>query len=320
MVNVKFLTGSKEGIDAKIESGDISAGDVIFTKDTDEIVFMNPASSEKRVIKSKTQQDYTLRGVELGDLSDGDIISSGTDIDTLLSILTKKTIAPEYKAPKLELNSSLEDSLFEAGETASFMLKSQFTQNDAGNIISHKVFRNDKEVYNKADANINLEVNSLSIPDGELKLISEVSYAEGEVKNDNFNKPYEEGRIEADSLTSLPLICRGCRKMFFESGLEEKSMTEIREFKNSILNPQKGQEVKISMEAGDQYITFAYPSSLGEIQEIIYLQLNDDMTSNFERTSAMVEGANGYEAAEYYVYSYSTAAPIASKMTFKVII
>lgn len=108
--------------------------------------------------------------------------------------------------------------------------------------------------------------------------------------------------------------------MFFESSLEEKSMTEIRKLKNSILNPQKDQEIEITMEADDRYITFAYPASLGEVQEITYLQLNDDMTSNFERTSAMVEGANGYEATEYYVYSYNTAAPIASKMTFKVII
>jgi hypothetical protein len=320
MVNVKFLTGSKEGIDAKIASGDINAGDVIFTADTDEIIFMNPALiPEKRVIKSKSQQDYTLQGVELGDLSEGDIISSGVDIDTLLSILTKKTIAPEYKTPEIELTSSLEESLFEVGTPISFMLKSQFIQNDAGEIISHKIFNHNEEIYNKTNATINLEINNLLVPEGEIKIVSKVFYGEGIIKNNNFNKPSLEGRIEAGELVSEPLIYKGCRRMFFESNVE-KNIKSIRDFKYSFLNPQKNQEIEVIMNANDQHVTFAYPASLGDVQEITYLQLNDDMTSNFEQTSAFVEGANGYEAVEYKVYSYSTAAPIASKMTFKVII
>ena len=321
MVNVKFLTGSKEGIDAKIEAGEINGGDIIFTSDTDEIVFMNPQQTpEKRVIKSKSQKDYTLKGVQLGDLSDGDVISSGIDIDDLLAIITKKTIAPEYKAPEIKLNDSLEVREFEVGDTVSFTLRSRFVKNDAGDIVSHKIYKNNSEIYSKEGPLVSLEIGSLTIAKGENVFISKAIYNEGEIKNNNFNEPSPEGRIEAGEIESNPLVYNGYRKMFFESGAEELSLSAIRDFKNSILNPQKSQEIEMEMNIGEQYISFAYPASLGDIQKISYVQLNDDMTSNFEQTSAFVEGANGYEAVEYKVYSYKTAMPIAAKMTFKVII
>lgn len=321
MVNVKFLTGSKEGIDAKIEAGEINGGDIIFTSDTDEIVFMNPQQTpEKRVIKSKSQKDYTLQGVQLGDLSDGDVISSGIDIDDLLAIITKKTIAPEYKAPKMQLNDSLEVREFEVGDNIAFTLRSRFVKNDAGDIISHKVYKNNLEIYSKESPLVSLEIGSLIIAEGENVFISKAMYNEGEIKNNNFDEPSPEGRIEAGEIESSPLVYNGYRKMFFESGAEELSLSAIRDFKNSILNPQKSQEIEMEMSVGEQYISFAYPASLGDIQKISYVQLNDDMTSNFEQTSAFVEGANGYEAVEYKVYSYKTAMPIAAKMTFKVII
>ena len=75
MANIKFLTGGKKDIDTQIKIGAINTGNVILTSDTDEIVFMNPKSG-KRVMTSRTQKEYTVKGTDLGGIKEGTVIKA----------------------------------------------------------------------------------------------------------------------------------------------------------------------------------------------------------------------------------------------------
>lgn len=324
MVNVKFLTGSKNKIDAQISSGVADAGDVIFTSDTDEIIFLNP-NVEKKVIKSRTQQSYTLNGTDLGGLKDGSVIEAGTSIDELLELITKKVVLPTYTRPSITFVNNGQKTEYEIGETITDTLQSQFIQNDAGALTAHYIIKNGEQIYASEDASALIGFNyNFPITEETVTFESQAMHKAGEVKNNNFNEASPEGAISAGVITSQPIVYSGYRKLFYGTGVGDIfdfTSENIRALSNNILNPEKEMEFSIDVSAGEQYVVFAYPSSLGEVQNITYVQANDtNMAPNFDVSKVEVEGANGFDAIEYNVYSYKTTIPIAAQITFKVVL
>ena len=114
------------------------------------------------------------------------------------------------------------------------------------------------------------------------------------------------------------------RNLFFGKGigeLPELTSENIRSLNDTILNPKNKMNFSVSMDAGEQYVIFAYPSSLEDVEQITYVQMNDtEMAPNFTKSLVEVEGMNGYQAIEYKVYTYKTDVPVASKVTFEIII
>lgn len=323
MAKIKFLTGLKKDIDAKLEEKVLSGGSIILTSDTDEIVFINPLE-EKRIIQSKTQSDYVLKGTGLGSLKEGDVIPAGFTIDDLMELLTKKVIPPTYKQPSLTIGCNLVEDKYEVGSSLSFQFQSNFVQNDAGNLVKHNFYQDDILLYEGGNNKlIAVENNNFIVPEEATIFKSLASYEAGKIKTNNFDEPDPEGAIEAGELTSKAFEFKGYRKLFYGTGsgeLPELISDNIRNL-NSILDPKKNLNFDFNLEVGQQYIIIAYPSYLGDIQEITYLQLNDsEMVSSFEKNMINVEGANGYSGIDYNVYTYKTSAPIAAKMTFKVTI
>lgn len=320
MANVKFLTGSKADVDYQIATGKIDNGDVIFTSDTDELIFINPQTG-KRIMKTKTQQDYTLQGVSLGALKDGDVIKEGTSIDDLLQLITKKAIPATYVAPTLALNQG-EVTKYEVGTSNIVILQSVFQQNDAGALTAHKLLKDGEVIYESNMISVIDVANACVFTDKEIVFESQASYEAGIIKNNNLNEPSPENAIQAGTIVSNTIRCKGYRNLFYTTGvgdIPEATSASIRSFPNSKLHPTKGMELIVEMSEGDQYVMFAYPASIGEVKQITYVQMNDtEMKPNFVLSSTQVEGANGYQAEEYYVYTFTTAAPVASRMTFKI--
>ena len=326
MANIKFLTGSKEKIDAQMTIGAIDGGDVILTSDTDEIVFINP-KNEKRIIKSKTQKDYVLNGTSLGALENGATISAGTSIDELLAMITQKKVPASYTKPTLSLTLAAGSAkgAHEVGTLIDANFTSTFTKNDAGNVISHNILKNNVVAFEGgAEATINGTVDSFTLGDETVTFKSEVAYEAGAIKDDNLGNPSPENAIAAGTKQSLGISFTGQRAYFYGTGvgeLPEFNSNVIRNLSDSALNPSAGTEFTIPVEIGQQYVIFAYPSSLKDVSQVMYVETNDiGMAPNFTKTLVEVEGANGYDAKEYKVYSYHMAIPAPASMTFKVTI
>lgn len=318
-INVKFLTGSKAEIDNQIVASVIDAGDIVFTSDTDELVFINP-SVEKKFIKSKTQNSYTLQGTDLGGLKDGATIAEGTDIDELLRLITTKVIPATYKSPTLKITSE-DEYKYEAGSLVTTSIQSQFTQNDAGALTAHNILKDGVVIYEGQTVSPIGASDSFIISDGTVTFESQAQYNPGDIKNNNLGEASPEGAIPAGILTSQPIVFNGYRKLFYGTGageIPELNSENIRML-DDLLNPVNGTEFSINMMTGEQYAIFAYPSYLNEVEQITYVQMNDtEMAPSFVKTYTIVEGANGYEPIEYRVYIYKTDAPVSSKVTFKV--
>jgi hypothetical protein len=326
MANAKFLTGAKSDIDNKIADGIIDGGGIILTSDTDEIVFINP-KAEKRVIKSKTQKDYTLNGTTLGALEDGAVIKEGTSIDELLAMITQKSVPATYVAPTITLSrvSGSATGSQEVGTNISVALKSSFTQNEAGALTAHDILKNDVVVF-EGDATNPLEhtVDSFALGEETVTFKSQASYEAGVVKNDNLGNPSPDNAIAAGSIKSSGISFTGQRAYFYGTGvgeLPELNSANIRALNNKKLNAKANTVFEIPVAIGQQYVIFAYPSTLREVNQVMYVETNDTgMAPNFDHTLVEVEGANGFTAAEYRVYTYRMGVPAAASMTFKVTI
>ena len=318
-INVKFLTVSKAGIDDQIAANRIDAGDVILTSDTDELVFINP-EAEKKVIKSKTQKAYTLNGTDLGALKDGAVIEAGTDIDELLRLITTKVIPATYEKPTITIVSG-DNVEFEVGSSVSATFHSQFIQNDAGALTAHNILRDGEIIYEGQAVSPIGASDNFVITDEAVSFESQASYEAGEIKNNNLDEASPEGAIAAGVITSEPIVYKGYRNLFYGTGvgeIPELNSENIRAL-NAQLNPVNGIEFSVSVEEGQQYIIFAYPSTLEDVKQITYVEMNDtNMAPSFTKSLVQVEGANGYEAVEYKVYTYKTDVPVVAKVTFKV--
>ena len=326
MANAKFLTGAKSDIDNKIADGIIDGGGIILTSDTDEIVFINP-KAEKRVIKSKTQKDYTLNGTTLGALEDGAVIKEGTSIDELLAMITQKSVPATYVAPTITLSrvSGSATGSQEVGTNISVALKSLFTQNEAGALTAHDILKNDVVVF-EGDVTNPLEhtVDSFALGEETVTFKSQASYEAGVIKNDNLGNPSPDNAVAAGSIKSSGISFTGQRAYFYGTGvgeLPELNSANIRALNNKKLNAKANTVFEIPVAIGQQYVIFAYPSTLREVNQVMYVETNDTgMAPNFDHTLVEVEGANGFTAAEYRVYTYRMGVPAAASMTFKVTI
>lgn len=328
MANVEFLTGVKSKIDEELSIGIIDEGDIILTSDTDEIIFINP-NLEKRVIKSKTQKSHTLNGTSLGALEDGDVIEEGVSIDDLLEIITKKYIPVEYEAPTIFLsemsNENNTNFIFEeVGNPISLHLKSVFNQNDAGSLISHYILKNNEEkVYEEKAESIEVIIDNLIAEEKIQIFTSKAEYQAGEIKNDNLGNPNMEDSIKEGFILSDNIECIGQRCLFYGTQVGdnlELNSKNIRALEYKILNPIEEMTFSIPVNIGQQYIIFAYPSYLKDVEKITYLEMSDNLTLNFDKNLVNVNGANDYSAIEYKVYLYKMAVPAAAPMTFKITI
>lgn len=320
MANIKFLTGEKAGIDAQIEIGAIDSGDVILTSDTDEMIFMNPKSG-KKAITSRTQKAYTVTGTDLGGIKEGTVIAEGTSLDDLLLMLTQKRIPASYVAPVVSLTNSGE-SAYESGAKITPIIKSTFTQNDAGAFTRHIIVKNGEVVAESTSANPLSYGQEFMIGDETVVFGSEVDYQEGAIKKDNLGEDSPEGAIPNGSISSNAVRIYGKRGLFYGTGvgsLPSLNSENVRALEHFKLNPTTNTEFDILIEAGKQYVIFAYPSSLRDVEKVTYVEMNDAfMAENFNQSLVQVEGANGYKAVEYKVYTYKMAGPAAAPMTFRV--
>ena len=95
----------------------------------------------------------------------------------------------------------------------------------------------------------------------------------------------------------------------------------IRALTASTGGASKGTKFAISVPVGSTRCTIAFKSTVGTLAQVLYRESgNANITGQFQLTKVNVEGANGYTATEYNVYTISWAQPTAGAMTFDVTI
>lgn len=325
---IKFHHGPAANVDAQIEAGTIDGSDIVITSDTDDIIFVDAEKTPHTLGNAKSKNEYTvnLGGGTVGSLKDGDVLSVGTTLDDLIKKLTQKSVPATYTAPgvtcKVATGSTVAGN-YEVGTEITTSIQGVFTQNDAGALTSIEILKGGTSVLSQSTSPITSD-QTFVLGDETVSFTAKATYAAGAVKNDNLGNPSPEGAIEAGTKTSSAVNFVGKRNAFYGTGvgsIPEVTSAMVRGLTGKKLAPAQGNVLTINVAVGQQYIVFAYPATLRDVNQVKYVETNDTgMAANFDKTLISVEGANGATGADYKVYTYGMATPAAAPMTFEVTI
>lgn len=326
---VKFYHGASAGIQGKIEDGTITESDLVITSDTDELVYIDQNKIQKPLGSSKSKQEWEVNlgaGGTVGGLKTGDTIKVGTNLDDLIKLLTQKSVPATYTQPGVtcRVSAGTNAGSYEVGTEIRTTLQGIFTKNDAGALTQIEILKNGQQVNTGAESPLTSDEQVFTIGDETVTFTTKATYGEGEIKNDNLGQPSPNGHIQAGNKVSSGISFVGKRKLFYGTGVgavPEVTSEMVRGLSSNHLNPNNGYSFNINIAQGQQYVAFAYPATLRDVSQVMYVETNDTgMASSFTKKQISVQGANGATGADYKVYTYGMATPASAAMTFKVTI
>jgi hypothetical protein len=280
-----------------------------------------------------TPDEFVVKGVNVGNLSDGDAFQSGTRVEEIIKQMLQKRIPPNYNGPNVLLSGN-GNKLVEVGSNISPTLQATFQQRDAGPESELRFLKNGAQA--DAQTATPYEFNdSFQIAEEVVEYRAEADHAEGPVKNDNFGDPYPAGHIQAGTVQSGRVRYEGARSLFVGTSPDPISIASSGDVRGlaaevyredtiqnyNMLKPSSGDTFDIQVPAGTQSIAICYPYDLGVIGEVIYVENSmQNVTNTFVESQQMVDGANSYTAENYRIYIWTGAAEYPSQVTYRVTI
>ena len=322
----KHAFGSKENIETAKTSGVIDAYDVLHLSNGE----MAWIDKEGNTVMNtpRTQTDIVVNGVTGLGIGNGETISAGASIDEIVKMLVQKAVPASYTKPTVSLanNGGQASGNVEAGTTITPRLKATFTKNDAGDLTSLSIMKGGEAVVEGTSSPQVYDGEDIVIGDETITFSASASYAAAPVKSNNLGQESKENWFDAGSVASSNYSITGKRNMFYGTGVGELPTVDsafVRGLVNTKLAPAQGNTVTINVAVGQQYIAFAYPATLRDVNQVEYVEANDKgMASSFTKNTIDVADARGGENGmmSYKVYTYKMAVPAAAGMTFKVTI
>lgn len=324
---VKFGFGQKEGIDKAIQDGKLNNYDMVITTDTDEMAYID-SKGNKKFVKDRLDEDVQFKGTSIGNWSDGSTAKEGLTFTEWLKKAAQKSIPATYTKPSVNIanNGGSVAGNVESGTSITPKLRATFNKNDAGDLTSISIKKTNISVKDGVASPLDYTGEAIVIGDETVTFTASASYGSGVIKNDNLGQPSPNGQIEAGTVNSSGYSFTGKRNLFYGTGigdLPELNSATIRGLANKQLNPNIGTVFNINIAIGQQYVIFAYPATLRDVNQVFYVETNDPgVASNFTKNTVDVADARGGENGKvsYKVYTYKMNVPAAAKMTFKVTI
>ena len=322
----KHAFGSKENVDAAKANGTLGPNDVLFL-DNREIGWIAKDGSTV-MSTSRTQEAITVNGVTGLGIADGATISAGTSLDEFVRMVVQKAIPATYTMPSVSIanNGGQASGNVEAGTTITPKLRATFNKNDAGDLVSIAVKKNGTEVASGAESPFDYAGEDIVIGDETVTFSASATYGDAPVKNNNLGAESKENWFAGGTVNSSNYVVTGKRNLFYGTGVgsvPEVNSVMVRGLVNKKLGPTQGTSFNINVAVGQQYIVFAYPATLRDVNNVTYVEANDGgMASNFNKLVIDVADARGGSNGimNYKVYTYEMAVPAAAAMTFKVTI
>lgn len=322
----KHAFGAKENIEAAKAAGTLDAYDVLHLSNG-EMGWID-ADNNTVINTPRTQSNISVNGVTGLGIGDGETITAGKTLDEIVKMLVQKAIPATYTKPTLTLanNGGQAAGNVEAGSTVSPKLKATFTKNDAGAMTSIAIAMGGEDVATGTTSPLAYAGEDIVIGDETVTFTASAVYGDAPVKNNNLGQESKENWFAGDTVTSSGYSITGKRNMFYGTGVGDlPSVTSafVRGLSGTKLAPAQGNTVTINVAIGQQYIAFAYPATLRDVNQVEYVEANDKgMASSFDKTAINVADARGADNGlmSYKVYTYKMAVPAAAPMTFKVTI
>lgn len=289
---------------------------------------LSPKSIKDKIGAFTTQEAITVNGVTGLGIADGATIPAGISFEQFVKMVVQKAIPATYTKPTVSLsnNGGQASGNVEAGSSITPKLKASFTKNDAGTLTKIAIKKGSTEVHTGTTSPLSYSGSAFTIGDETVTFTATATYGDAPVKNNNLGQESKENWFAGDTVSSSNYSISGKRNLFYGTGsgaIPTINSGMVRGLANTKLNPSQGTSFNITVAVGQQYIAFAYPATLRDVNNVTYVEANDSgMASNFTKTTTNVAdargGSNGLKS--YKVYTYAMAVPAAAAMTFKVTI
>ena len=213
-----------------------------------------------------------------------DMSNIENDINTIRSMIDEP---PTYTKPTISI--SLSKSNVEHSKTYDISISTAFVQNDAGGVTGYKVYKNNSVIFE--NSSISSYTDTITMQHGgSITYKTEVTYADGPIKNTMLGIPYPSTSIKSGSITSSGTI-----KAY---ALSYYGVIDGSEFINtngltSELRTSKSNTITMSLT--NQRIIYMYPKSFGNLTSIKDAN-NFDYINSYTLSNATVNNV------EYNIY------------------
>ena len=147
--------------------------------------------------------------------------------------------------------------------------------------------------------------------DTSYKITAKANYTDGVIPVTNTGNEYATGQIKAGSKSATTSTAiSGYRNAFYGTFAEKSTVDSaaIRTLTASNAALANGAKFNVTIPVGALRVVIAYPATLREVSSISDVNgLGAEIKSSFTKSTVSVEGANGYTAAEYTVYTMDFA-------------
>lgn len=166
--------------------------------------------------------------------------------------------------------------------------------------------------------------NELTIADNtNYHITATAQYEQGAMPKTNLGNDYPSGRIAAGSKSGNSAALTGFRSFFYGSKTAAVALNSdsIRSLTNSNKAVVPNQEFQVTVVEGAMQVIVAFPTAINKtLKKVLDVgAFGTDIVGSFIKTTVEVEGANGFTAVSYDVYTYSPAAALGAN-TYKVTI
>lgn len=327
MANVtKHAFGARENIETAKTAGTLNAYDMLHL-DNGEMGWLDK-DGNLVIHADRSQVAHTLNGTTLGSLQNGDTIPAGVTMDELLVMMTQKAIPATYTKPTVSIanNGGQAAGNVEAGTSITPKLKATFTKNDAGDLTAISIKKGSTVAETGTTSPLTHAGEAFVVGDETVTYKATATYGDAPVKNNNLGNESKENWFAGGTVESSAYSITGKRYAFTGTGVGAvPTVTSdfVRGLSKAKLGPANGNALTINVDIGQQYIAFAYPATLRDVNQVKYEESNDTgMASSFTKSTIDVADARGGTNGlmSYKVYTYAMAVPAAAAMTFTVTI
>lgn len=265
-------------------------------------------------------QDLTFKK-SVGGIAAGMTFPFGTPHNTIFELLARSPLVlPVYTAPELFLSAQLPIHP-EIGSLLSLTFTPTWIANDAGQVSSYVLKKNGLNMYTTGSPGIYTEP-TFTLTGTTVEYRASVTYNAGTVKTDSEGNASPTGMIQAGTVSSNTISISGYRYGFYGADAAMSipgSNAEIRDLPGKLPEIADDTKFTITVPAGARRITFWYPNTCRDVSSVKYVeQGNAEYKDKFVKTTAAVEGANGYASAPYKGFTWVLAVAPSAPMTFDV--
>jgi hypothetical protein len=248
-------------------------------------------------------------GGTLGGFKTGDKVSKDMTAENIVKKLLMKQVPPTYTQPSVSIsnNGGSASGSYEIGSTVTPKVRATFTQNDAGAVTSIQFQKNSSDVGDAQSSAPATYEETGFVLESTTSFRAVVNYAEGAVKKDNLGQDYPDGHIQAGSKTTSNYTFTPYRQGYFVGSTVDKATltsSTIRDMtkKNGAYSAQT---IEFTVPVGAGRVVIACPATSTGLKKVINTSaLNADVTSTFVKSTLDIEGADGYSAITYNVWTF----------------